>query len=107
MNNLNGLEFKTTSFQNALNEKEKGYFNKIHLSNLGDWLNWEDFAQLLELLKEKYNAECKICYRYLQKNHFPENGIPDFSIDKELSALAQKQDRFPFYGILAITFQKN
>ena len=107
MNNLNGLEFKTTSFQNALNEKEKGYFNKIHLSNLGDWLNWEDFAQLLELLKEKYNAECKICYRYLQKNHFPENGIPDFSIDKELSALSQKQDRFQFYCILAITFQKN
>jgi len=105
INNLNGLKFQTMSFQNALNEKEKGYYNKIHLSNLGDWMSGEDFSQLLDLLRKKCNPETKICYRYLQKNHFPENGSANFSIDKNLSALAQKQDRFPFYGILSITMQ--
>jgi S-adenosylmethionine-diacylglycerol 3-amino-3-carboxypropyl transferase len=105
MTNLNGLEFQNTSFQDALNRKEKGHYNKIHLSNLGDWLSEEDFAQLLELLKKKCNPGTKICYRYLQKNHFVENELTDFSIDKDLSALAQKQDRFPFYGILSITMQ--
>jgi S-adenosylmethionine:diacylglycerol 3-amino-3-carboxypropyl transferase len=107
ISNQNGLELKTTSFQNALSEKEKGYYNKIHLSNLGDWMNEEDFSQLLELLRSKCNPGTKLCYRYLQKNHFPETGTVNFPIDSELSAGAQGQDRFPFYGILSVTMQNN
>lgn len=105
-NSLNSIEFETTSLQDALNDKEKGYYNKIHLSNLGDWMSEEDFTLLLEQLKEKCNPGTRICYRYLQKNHFQKSEMPNFSINKDLSALAQKQDRFPFYGILAITIQK-
>ena len=103
MNNLGGLEFKNVSFQSELIEKGKGYYNKIHLSNLGDWLSKDDFSQLLELLNSKCNKGAKICYRYLQKNHFSEKEIVDFPIDKDLSALAQNRDCFPFYGILSIT----
>lgn len=106
LNNLGRLEFKTISIQNALNEKEKGYYSKIHLSNLGDWLSKPDFYQLLELMKSKCNPETRICYRYLQKNHFYENPMTEFSIDKALSEQTELRDRFPFYGILAITMSE-
>jgi S-adenosylmethionine:diacylglycerol 3-amino-3-carboxypropyl transferase len=106
INNLNHLELKTGSFQDALNEKEKGHFNKIHISNLGDWLIEEDFAQVWELIKTKCNPGTHVCYRYLQKNHFQNIAKLDFDIDEELSALAQHTDRFPFYEIISVTTPK-
>lgn len=106
LNNSDKLELKTVSFQDALNEKDTGYFNKIHLSNLGDWMNEEDFAQLWKLLNTKCNPETPICYRYLQKNHLQRAGNLDFCINEELSALARQKDRFPFYEILSITTPK-
>ncbi|MEI6061663.1 MAG: DUF3419 family protein [Bacteroidota bacterium] len=103
IHNMKGFELVSTSLQAALSENEKGFFNKIHLSNLGDWLSEDEFNQLRTLINKTCKPGTRICYRYLQKNHFPEGGIPDFGIDKELSAQAQSRDRFPFYTILALT----
>ncbi len=103
--NLNKIELECTSFQNAHCGKGKGYYNKIHLSNLGDWLTGEQFEELLSQIKDYCSPGTRICYRYLQKNHFPENGTNEFLIDKEISGMAEKKDRFPFYNILQITLQ--
>jgi S-adenosylmethionine:diacylglycerol 3-amino-3-carboxypropyl transferase len=100
--NLANLELKTVSFQNALSENPRGHFNKIHLSNLGDWITKEQFAELISLLQNNCLPGTKICYRYLQKNHFRDVVSELFSIDQELSEIAIKKDRFPFYGIVPV-----
>lgn len=103
VNNLKNLELTTIPFQVALIEKGEGYFNKIHLSNLGDWITKEQFCELLGLFKKYCCPGTKICYRYLQKNHFLDIGSKEFSIDDAISIIAEKKDRFPFYGIIPFT----
>jgi len=105
VSNLNRFELKTTSLQNAIGEKEKGYYNRIHLSNMGDWLSEEHFLELLELLKSHCNNGTRICYRYLQKNHFSGTIGSEFIIDQSLSEQAESKDRFPFYNILLLTLK--
>jgi S-adenosylmethionine:diacylglycerol 3-amino-3-carboxypropyl transferase len=102
LNNLNNLELKIISLQDELSVKEKGFFNKVHLSNIGDWLTEEQFFTLLELLKLKCETGTKLCVRYLQKNHFLNSKTQEFVIDKELSSSIEKSDRFPFYTIFSI-----
>ena len=102
IDNLNRLELLQTSFGQALNETDFGYFNKIHLSNLGDWSDETDFNRILDQLKAKCQPGSLICNRYLQKNHFASGPKPGWGIDENLSALAQRKDRFPFYGVVAL-----
>jgi len=103
ISNLSRFELETNSIQNAICEKGVGYFNKFHLSNIGDWLSEEQFFELKGLLDAKCITDTLICYRFLQKNHF--YGLTDrvFKIDQSFSELVTKSDRFPFYTILAIS----
>jgi S-adenosylmethionine:diacylglycerol 3-amino-3-carboxypropyl transferase len=102
-NNLNNFELVKMSLQDALFEKEKGHYTKIHLSNLGDWLSEEQFMDLLTMLNSNCNQGTIICYRYLQKNYFQENRMKEFTIDYSMSEKACRNDRFPFYNILSVT----
>lgn len=105
INNLKYFELTSNSLQDALREKEKGHYNKVHASNIGDWLSDADFAELLNLFKTYCNAGTKICYRYLQKNHLQKATTIPYSIDTTLSREVEKLDRFPFYNILSVTLQ--
>jgi S-adenosylmethionine-diacylglycerol 3-amino-3-carboxypropyl transferase len=102
MGNLNNLELKTLSFREALLEKERGYFNKIHLSNLGDWSTTEEFEALRQTFLLKCTPGTRICSRHLQKNHFTAEGAKGFEFDHVKSQQLECRDRFPFYGILSI-----
>jgi S-adenosylmethionine-diacylglycerol 3-amino-3-carboxypropyl transferase len=103
--NLANLELLNISFQDALREKPVGYFNKIHLSNLGDWITKDQFDELTVLFQNHCLPGIKICYRYLQKNHFRELNSGLFPVDEELSETAARKDRFPFYGIIPVTLK--
>ena len=105
INNLNDFKLEAVSLQDALAEKEKGYYNKIHLSNLGDWLSEAHFGDLLTALKTHCPGGARICCRYLQKNHFAAGGTSEYSLDNALSLEAERKDRFPFYTIQSITLQ--
>ena len=104
--NLKNLELKTASFQDTLTEKGKGYFNKVHLSNLGDWLSEDQFTELRSLLLKNCDNGSRLCYRYLQKNHFSDSENDGFIIDKTESSTIENKDRFPIYNILSITIKK-
>lgn len=106
ISNLSRFELTSNSFQNVLFEKGIGAFNKIHASNIGDWLSEVEFSELLGLFISNCSSGTKICYRYLQKNHFQEITTNEYSIDEVISGKIEKMDRFPFYNILAVTLQK-
>ncbi len=104
LSNLDNLELKQLSFKEALMEKEKGYFNKIHLSNLGDYSTEEQFSELVQTLADKCQEGTRICARHLLRNYFNDQAANGFSIDKAASIQAEYRDRFPFYNILSILF---
>jgi S-adenosylmethionine:diacylglycerol 3-amino-3-carboxypropyl transferase len=103
LNNLQGFSVVTTSFQEALREGGPGFYNKIHLSNLGDWQSKEQFAEMLALIKTNCSTGTKICSRYLQKNHFTDSNFHGFNMENELSSKLESKDRFPFYTIQVLT----
>ncbi len=104
--NLEQLELKTLSFQEAIQEKGKEYFNKIHFSNLGDWMDSKSFAESLELIRIYCTRGTEISYRYLQKDHLPETNTSGFIIDQTVNETIGKKDRFPFYTIYRLTIQE-
>jgi S-adenosylmethionine:diacylglycerol 3-amino-3-carboxypropyl transferase len=107
LSNLKNLELKPISFQEAIREKGHGFFNKIHFSNLGDWMESDNFSDTMQLLKTHCPAGTKICYRYLQKDHLPAAGIYGIIADRSVSEAIQKKDRFPFYTTYLLTIEKD
>jgi S-adenosylmethionine-diacylglycerol 3-amino-3-carboxypropyl transferase len=103
LSNLDNLELKPISFRDAIREKGKGYYNKIHFSNLGDWLGSEDFKDTMLLLREHCAAGTKICYRYLQKDHLAQAEIEGITVDRTISEKEENKDRFPFYTTYLLT----
>jgi S-adenosylmethionine-diacylglycerol 3-amino-3-carboxypropyl transferase len=95
------LQFETISFEKKIREEESGVFNKIHLSNLGDWMSEKEFSDLKDLLLEKCLPGTILCSRYLQKNQF-DAGFAPFIFDEKCSEMAQNTDRFPFYTIFRL-----
>lgn len=95
--NYRNLEFKHFSFQDALREKNIGYFNKIHFSNLGDWMDSAEFNETIQLLTTRCLPGTKIVYRYLQKDHLFNNDFRGITVDRSVADAARNHDRFPFY----------
>lgn len=98
--NKENIEWKNTSLQDEL-VQTPGTFNKIHLSNIGDWLNEKDFNSLIDLLCLQSTGNEKLCYRFLQKNHLTNKYICDDKFEIKPVCI-EKTDRFPFYSVLMV-----
>jgi S-adenosylmethionine:diacylglycerol 3-amino-3-carboxypropyl transferase len=103
MGNLSRFRLSVRSVQEELSASKDTDYNKLHISNMGDWLTEEQFLELLTLIKSNCKSETKICHRHLQKNHFLTITDYAFSIGETNTDLVEEQDRFPFYGILSIS----
>lgn len=97
------LTFQQSAVMDLLKDGTTGLYNKVHLSNIGDWLNEDDFKGLLQVLKEKLEPSAKLCYRYLQKNQLDKINDKTLLIQDCISL--QERDRFPFYSTLSITIK--
>ena len=102
--NLSCLSFSQLSIEEALVVSPFYRYNKIHLSNVGDWMSVESFESLLNIIQKKVPKNGKLSYRYLQKNHFQDRLYEDFRINDLLSAELERKDRFPFYSVLPVSF---
>lgn len=101
--NCKALEISTISYVDALKQCRKGEFNKFHLSNIGDWMDKDEFASLLRLINEKSSALGRINSRYIYYKHpIPDDLKEYFLADKQLEKKLTKQDRYPFYGLSPI-----
>jgi hypothetical protein len=100
-NNFKNINWKNISLQGELAANNPGYYNKIHLSNIGDWLSDNEFLVILDILCKQCVGNEIMVYRYLQKNHFKSIKICDGKFKVEAVDLS-KCDRFPFYELLTI-----
>ena len=101
--NWRNLEISQTSFRDKLSGSNVNHFNKLHLSNIGDWMSKEEFALLLHLVLQKSTPGARILFRYIHYNHpIPEDLAGKLEPDYELGEKLIKSDRYPFYGIVPI-----
>lgn len=101
MANRQKLIFRQTTLQEELASDAACGFNKVHLSNIGDWMSEEAFDSFLRLLQHSCSEPRKLCYRFLQKNHFESSTQPKDWYDIT-PFYCETTDRFPFYSVLAI-----
>ncbi len=99
--NYGKINWKQKSLQQEMAESAAGTYDKIHLSNIGDWMSEEDFSAFMHMLCRQTTGQEKICYRFLQKNHFLKGELCNNRFAVNYSNTENK-DRFPFYSVLTI-----
>ena len=103
LKNKDGIAFRLNSIQKVLNENSQGKFNKIQLSNIGDWMSENDIIDLYKMIQDKTLPGAKILFRYIHK-YYP---VPDetkfLKINAELGEEMIKADRYPFYSVIPIS----
>lgn len=102
--NTGNITFLKTTATEAIRLAEAGYYNKIHLSNIGDWMTIPDFKTLIELVKTRIAPGGKVSYRYLQINHFENNSLQNLEVNLSYPSTLDLKDRFPFYSLIQLTF---
>jgi len=100
--NINNIEYSETSFEKALENAEPGQFNKIHISNIGDWMSKEAMAQVFRLIRDKTLPGARIVMRYIHLNHKIPDLVPELVADYNLGEELALKDRYPFYSIVPI-----
>jgi S-adenosylmethionine-diacylglycerol 3-amino-3-carboxypropyl transferase len=99
------IEFRLTPFDTALQQAETGRFNKIHLSNIGDWMSKESMSVLLALIRDKTLPGARAVMRYIHLNHQVPASLPELIADYRLGEELVLKDRYPFYSIVPIIRQ--
>jgi len=103
--NYGRIIWRLVSYNEALAQSQKTTFNKFHLSNIGDWMSREQYADLLSLIKEKADPSSKILARYIHLNHeIPAALKKYYKLNEKLGEALIKKDRYPFYSLVPMDF---
>ena len=100
--NQNNIGYQCISIKEALLQADPGQYNKIHLSNIGDWISKEEMTQHFNLIKDKTIPSSRVILRYIHMNHKVPASISELSADYNLGENLVITDRFPFYAIVPI-----
>ena len=103
--NSTKIEYRLTDLETALQNAEQGEFNKIHLSNIGDWMSKEAMADLFSLISDKTSAEAKIVMRNIHLKPEIPASVSGLNLHYDLGRELVKTDRYPFYTIVPLTRQ--
>ena len=102
LENSRHLEFRLAEFGDVLEQSAIGAFNKIHLSNVGDWMSKESMAGLFGLIRDKTLPGARSVMRYIHLNHEIPSSLPELVTDTALGLDIASHDRYPFYSIVPI-----
>ena len=104
LRNQHQISFVSSPMENYLTQASPAQFNKILLSNIGDWMPKETMAAMFTQIQAKTSQGSRVVLRYIYLDHpVPESAAylqPDYEFGKELL----KTDRFPFSSIVPIAF---
>jgi S-adenosylmethionine:diacylglycerol 3-amino-3-carboxypropyl transferase len=96
------IDYTESSIQNTLLNAETGEFNKVHISNIGDWMTKESMADLFRLLRDKTRPGARIVMRYIHLRHKIPDDVPELFADADQGYDLEIHDRYPFYSIVPI-----
>ena len=97
------LYFRQHSFSECLHVYPPHYFNKFHLSNIGDWMSPNEFQEVLRLIHQKAAPESLLSARYIHFHQPIPNDLQRFFTEQPGKAEDLIQtDRYPFYSLVSI-----
>lgn len=104
---INQLAFYHESVSSRIQNNPKGNYNKFGLSNVGDWLSHEEYADLLQIICKQSEKQSRALLRYI---HFapsvPENLTDIIKTDQQLGHDLESIDRYPFYSLMPMRIKK-
>lgn len=100
--NISNIEYTGTSIEKILEAGETGKFNKIHISNIGDWMSKESMADIFTLVRNKTTPGARAVMRYIHLNHKIPGNLPELVADYDLGNNLELKDRYPFYSVVPI-----
>jgi S-adenosylmethionine:diacylglycerol 3-amino-3-carboxypropyl transferase len=102
LRNQQHISFVSSTMENFLSGSLPGAFNKIQLSNIGDWMSKETMAGLFRQIQEKTLPGNRIVVRYIYFEHPVPEALPFLKPDHQLGEALIKADRFPFTSVVPI-----
>jgi len=100
------LDIQTDSIVNVLENCHRGEFNKFHISNITDWVDMNEFSNLLRLIVDKSGLNGRISSRYIHHLHpVPDELCTSIRPDYQLGDKLIQTDRYPFYNIVPLIVQ--
>ena len=104
-NNHRELTFSNVSYNQALEKTPKGVYNKLALSNVCDWMDKNEFSELLNLIITKAQSPSRILSRYIHHNYPIEADHSKYlKVNNEQNKRLEHMDRYPFYSLVPIKF---
>jgi len=102
LKNQVAVRFVCSTMEKYISETGTGRFNKIQLSNIGDWLTREQMASLFTHIAEKCHPGSRIVLRYIYLEHTVPATVPQLKPDRDKGEIILSTDRFPFSSIVPI-----
>lgn len=93
------LHFYQKSFTDMLMERPANYYNKLALSNIGDWMSVQQYQDLLELIAKKTSDGTRVLSRYIHLNHILPNHLQPYFDKTNHMLQLESQCRYPFYSL--------
>ena len=100
--NQHQISFISSRMETFISQAPVGQFNKILLSNIGDWMSKEAMAGLFMQIQEKTNPGSRTLLRYIYLAHPIPRSTPFLQADQAFGEELLTTDRFPFSSILPI-----
>lgn len=100
--NISNIQYTETSIEKILEAGESGKFNKIHISNIGDWMSRESMADIFSLIRDKTVPGARAVMRYIHLNHKIPGTLSELVADYDLGNKLILKDRYPFYSVVPI-----
>ena len=98
---LEALTLQQTDLVTHLRQTPRGTYDRLHLSNLPDWMDQPGFEEVMHLIAQKVASPGRAVWRYIHVDRPVPDGLRDrIAIDEELGRRLLHDDRFPFYTIV-------
>lgn len=106
-NSAGDLSFFNESISDRIRRKSIGYYDSFALSNVGDWMLQEDYAELLRIIGKQSSNEGRVLLRYIHFSHpIPKDLSGTFILDPQLGTDLESVDRYPFYSLLPMRISR-
>jgi S-adenosylmethionine-diacylglycerol 3-amino-3-carboxypropyl transferase len=96
------IDYRESSIQDTLAAATTGEFNKVHISNIGDWMTKESMTDLFRLIRDKTRPGSRIVIRYIHLQHKIPDDVPELIADADQGYNLEIHDRYPFYSVIPI-----
>jgi S-adenosylmethionine:diacylglycerol 3-amino-3-carboxypropyl transferase len=100
-NQTGNVDFHLGDIAQFLNDAPHGSFNKMHLSNICDWLDQQYFERAMRLVVLKSAPGGRMVWRFLHVDRvLPDDLMEAISEEREFGHQLRLKDRYPFYSIV-------